>query len=739
MSLRLIALSTCAILAIAVCLWWALRPSMTHPHNGNASNPGHDAASNGAFRPMARPPFRPESPRRSILVSGPSKWPAETRCRAFLVGLVSQARSPALQLVPAEGAWLLAERADWPADSGMLLIVEHLAASAETQAGSSFFECFLVNFKREPAPRFTLRPPAKSSELSVAALDAETRQPISAEVTLFGDRRLACTNLAESLLSATDMSVVQSKLSAIQVAMLSASPMIKIAKGPAPLVLHGCETGSSVMVHGTADGYSSASTSFEITTDTAFIALKATTSVLLTVVDPLDSPIQRPGTCSFGLSLLTPASTTSLKWQSKGAREFLFEDVPQGVVSVAASIGNRAATRELTVRPGFNKVTLELPPAASPPLFQVSFIDQHGKPVEGLRVSAQSAATGQGESLRLKAGATQSWSASLLPPVRVFVSDPWGRFAQSPPEEGLVLVHAENTVTLKLMETDIRRFGSVTLEVDPRLTREVMISYWPQCESLVDTQSVPLFHAGSQTLAVPSNGLIELTEVPYGILVARSIGKRGELAPAARIEISEQSLARENQSIHVRLQDADHAGVDRVIRLVDASTGQPLPSGLEFMLDDLAYSPALLRLREGGMLILSGLVPGRYTLSCVTEEYTAEGGSSHFELDATGPAQEIALRAVKGGLVRATLQFADNDVEWLQVEPMDRELGLKPVRFEVDSTGAAYITNIRSGTYQIGVVRRDGQPVMSSLKLHFPRGASRFSVQYRDAQWSVRQ
>lgn len=157
------------------------------------------------------------------------------------------------------------------------------------------------------------------------------------------------------------------------------------------------------------------------------------------------------------------------------------------------------------------------------------------------------------------------------------------------------------------------------------------------------------------------------------------------------------------------------------------------------MLDDLAYSPALLRLREGGMLILSGLVPGRYRLSCVTEEYTAEGGSSHFELDATGPAQEIYLRAVKGGLVRATLQFADNDVEWLQVEPMDRELGLKPVRFEVDSTGAAYITNIRSGTYQIGVVRRDGQPVMSSLKLHFPRGASRFSVQYRDAQWSVQQ
>lgn len=722
--------------AVVAVVLWRLSDSSSLPLNRADTVP---AESQPRANSIAKNPFVGEVAQdRSIRLDAPVGWQAKELCLAHLYGLVSGTCRQSISLVPLEGKWALQEDASWPRDSGMLLIVEYLIPGSTPESMPRFFECFLVNFKMTRNPAFKLTPPASVVDLTVTAIDSESSRNIDAELTLFGSRRAACSHQAALLLAAKAARDVQSIISTIEVTMLSNTPAVRISEGKSPLMIRGIELGSTGFVRGTADGYESGSMEFTAARGAVSLTLKATTSLLVTVTDPADTPARLEEIFSVGLSYVNAGETTQARCIKRSRREVLFERLVPGAVMVAASSGDRVATRELTISPGFNLLQLELPSVRSSPVFKVAFVDQDGNPIDGLRISAQSVATAQGQPLRMTRGVSESWSAALLPPVRLFVSDPWGRVADRMDPDGIILTKAENVVTLRVQASDVTRFAAVILETDSKLAREVIVSHWPQCESLVDADRAPLFHAGSQAIAVPRSGLIELSAVPYGILMARAIGLNGELAPAASIEISDKAALTPGNVIRVRLPDPASQGVDKIVKLVDAGTNEPLPEGVVLMLDDIAYSPSLMTLGKGGVLILKGMTAGRFRLSFVKEDYSPEDGSEHFVFDSTAGTQELAFRARKGGRVAAVLVFADNDVSWIQAEPMDRELSLKPVKFEVDAAGLVKISGIRPGTYQIGVARRDEQPVPTSLKLYLPAGDSRFTIRTRDSKWDVR-
>lgn len=674
---------------------------------------------------------RPAQAQQEIVLQVPAGWNAAKHCRVHGAALSSGTISAAVAPVLADGNWTVTPAADWPVPLTALLV----AYLSDDAVQPHFHEAFLVDrSSRTISARLT--PPATVAPVGITAFDAVRDVNVQARVTVFGSRRQALSQLAERCLTAADNSGRAGGMSALVVTCQSDAPRFRLAQLSTPADLSRMEVGSTILVSAEADGYLPATESFLVSGPDLRIPLVSTTSLLVTVEDPREAgsdadPIE------FGLSRKDPGSTTGPQIQQRKSRECLFSRLEPGQISVAVSRGRRWAQCDVELKTGFNAVQLRLPADDCEPILRVNLADAVGNALSGLKVTARSPVTGRMQELAGTGGCMESWSAHCLAPLELMIFDPWGRVAQST-DDPIVVQDPRVRLQLRVIDAYLGSFVAVRIHVDPKLVKEVVYSVWAHRRAAFvhDATSDPLeFHAASAVKAPRGTGWIEAGELPQGTLVVRAIGSNGVFGPAREVPIDPRQAI--DGAIDVELETPGAAVARRVVTFQDAQTGKPLQAGLRVMMDRIAYSGHWLTLREGGLLTVDNLSAGTYGFSFVDGSYSPADGQPAFYFDAGSAQPETVFEARQGGRATCTIKFEDNAVAWIQAEPTDLEIKVKPERYDVGTDGVVTLNNLREGTYRIGVARRDGANVAHVLRLHLPAGKSSYRAVMTDVGWKI--
>lgn len=726
------------VLAVAagLALWnWLYLPT-TH------SNPANNISA-GLNEPNGLPPASNEPAEsengakndvvRQFFLNAPEGWNAAKHCRVRGVhlssGVVGSPAKPHLE----NDQWVVHAPPDWP-EKLTVLVIEYLSD------GTSDFERFCEAFVLGPRPAtpstVTLSPPAAITSVAIMAEEAETGNALEAKADIFGNKRQAVSLLANRCVTTGDSAERVASVNALVVALKSDLPMFRLGSFVTPLELGMLEIGTTCVVSAEADGYLPTTSSFTVTGSDERIKLTRTTSLLVTAIDPLRSQ-PNLDRLEFGLSYEKNEVSSTAGVRRMSSNEMLFFGLETGQVIVTASQGRRWIKQEVRVEAGFNSVTLELPKVPRDPLLRLELADSEGNPISGLRITARSAATGQMRELIGTGGTIEEWSAECITPLELIVTDPWGRLIQTT-DDPIPVKESGLRLTLKVANVHLSGFLRVRFETDPKLVRELVYSVWADRRPSFVGESVPEpteFHAKSASIVVRNDGIVDIGEIPVGKVVVRAIGRNGALGTAREIPVRPESAV--DGVITESIPTPGSAVASRLVKFVDEASGRPLPAGLRLMLDRVAYSPRWLILGQGGMLTIDNLTEGVFNLSFVGEEFSPIGGESAFVLDTSTDPGEIVYSAREGGRASATIVFENNEVAWIQIEPTDNELQLKPWRFDVSKDGTVSIQNIREGTYRIGVARRDEANVPHVLRLYFPAGDASYRVRMTETGWIV--